>query len=329
LVREEKPTVTVPSPRTGAIMIVLAVAVSSTAAADLAQGAWAEQLARQLEERIPDYPLTIERLRQAVATVSEAEAWPRTWLVLQDMSRSDDLLVHVDASDEAGALVLGTALAVDRRDWDFAAIREAVREATGKKPREKVRSVVIQGFRTRTEIRYVYENAGSTEDRQGLMVHLPEDAILREATSVDLGDGSRHTLAIVLFSAEFLPATCDRCADAVFGHADTGRIEIVLAGEDGIVDRVDLTDHLQGYDGRPLVPRFPCGPRDLGVRPDESTVRSWMADRQPEEILVPEDVDGDGRALEYTLPADYRDCESLRTLVVGIDPVRRSLRIGY
>jgi hypothetical protein len=272
----------------------------------------------------PQALLDEERARASLATVTEAEGWPQTWLVLADSARSYDVVMILRVDERGSLIPPETVFAAERRDWDAAALTRAAKEATGLSPRGGGRlGVVIQSFKRRVVTTYVYEPPKSVG---GLLALLPPGSILREAASVDLGDGRRHTVALVLSDARLVPADCSTCAGRLFGHADTGKIQVVLAGESAIEDRQDLTGFLKGANGQPLLPRFACTPADAASRPVDESYEQRFGGREPVRLLVLRDLDGDGNALELDLPGELLDCTKHTVIVVGIDRRTGKLR---
>jgi len=282
----------------------------------------APQLAVELEERGQDMRVSPARLVRCLETVTAAEAWPKAWLVIQDRSRDDDLLMHLQLSEDGRRLELGPAFVVERRpEWDHRAVKDAVRSVTGRPPREKVRNVVIQGFRETEETTYVYGEGEAVRDR-GLASLLPADAILRDSRRIERLDGTFLTLGLAVVGPVFLPSDC-ACPDSPFGHADAGRVIAVLAGAEGLTDRVDLTPWLRGDGPEARLPRFACEPGD-GADPDPASVRNWFRKRSALPLLRLEDLNGDGRALEVEIPAERDGC-AVPGAVLAVDPSRPEL----
>ncbi len=275
--------------------------------------------------------LTTERVATCVETMFEADGWPSSWLVVQDASRPNDLVIHVVLGEDGAVAPPDVMFAAPRREWDAEAVEAAVKAATGKKPpREKTRSVVVQSFTTRVVTTYVYQPSKAAKEKGSLASLLPEGAILRDARSVDLGDGERHTLALVLFDARFLPTDCVSCEARLFGHADAAKkVELVLAGEKGLEDTLDITSHLKGKGDGPLVPRFDCREGDRAEAEAGRSYDERFGSREPTRILNLADHNGDGRALEFSLPAEFLDCGRHTSLVAGVDPETRKLRVLF
>jgi hypothetical protein len=272
------------------------------------------------------------RLLTCLKTIGEAEGWPAAWLVVQDFNRPYDVVLRVALGEQGNVLVPEPVFAAPRREWDADALEAAVREATGKKaPRERTRNVVVQGFRTRVETTYVYEAPKTGREPGALLSLLPAGAVLREARSVDLGDRRPHTLAIALEEGRLRPSRCSSCAARFFGHADSGRVTLVLAGEQGLEDRLDLTPLLRGIGEGALLPRFACAPGDEAGRPEDEDkdFGERFAGREPIRLLDLGDLNGDGVPLEVRLPSQFIDCERRAALVIGVDPEKRKLRVLF
>ncbi len=266
-----------------------------------------------------DAPLDPSRLITCLETVSEAGAWPDVWVVVQDAARSWDLLMHVALSADGRSVAIDTAVAAARRDWDHASIRDTVRDVTGRKP--KVRNVVVQAFHERSATTFVYRTG--IRERRGLMALLPEDAMLREARSVALAGGGRHTLAVVLVAPTFEPADCSTATGRAIGHVDRGTVRVVLAGERAIEATADVAEGLDLPPGTAVaVPRFACGADDPPGVPDETVVAGWLRSRTPLPVLEPA-----GEALAFRLPVVVDGGRALRDVRVVVDPSGPSIRI--
>ncbi len=268
--------------------------------------------------------LSPEQVEICLRTVSAADSWPAAWLVVQEKRRDFDLVMRI-ALDADGAVATPDFLfTVPRRDWEIADIKPVVRQATGRKPpRQGIGHLVVQGFSTTVVESYVYEPVPTGEAARGLARLLPAGSLIREATAVDLGDGRRYTLALVLHDPVFEPSTCQGCPAELFGHADSGAVTLLLADESEIVDRIDLGPELSGLDGRPLLPRYRCEPDDRGAQPPLAAFEN----RQPVTLIDLVDLDGDGLKLEVALPAEPMDCDQHLALVVRITPGSPSLDI--
>lgn len=310
--------------RSGKILATLALFVQLLSA----QAMETDNLWNMLKENGADQygVLTSERLEESLATIEEAGAWPNAWLIVQVASLDEDLVMHLTRSEKEGTVTLEEHFMAPRTEWNAAALKNAYREVTGKKLRSRSVNIVIQGFSTRTVTAWVYDSVGTVDVQAGLMALLPEGSILREARSIDLGDGRPHTLAVVLVDPRFRPADCSGCRGRTFGHSDTGDVRLVLAGEREVEDALDITPYLSGYGEEPLLPRFVCMEGDPAMEPDSNTVRSWFAHRTPVKLLDFVDFDGDGRPQEIILPAAYIECGRVGELVVGIDPVSGKIR---
>jgi hypothetical protein len=307
--------------------------------------ALAASLAAQLEGRTVRLPdgsdeavlgregavLSAERVTTCIATLFEAQGWPSSWLVVQDAARPFDVVIHVVLGEDGSVLPPDVMFAAERREWDADALEAAVKEATGRKPaREKTRSVVVQSFTTRVVTTYVYEPPKSGAKAGGLAALLPDGAILRDAHNVNLGDGGRHTLAIALLGARFVPSDCASCPARVFGHADAAaKVLLVLAGEGALEDTLDLTAGLKGTGGEPLLPRFRCAEGDASPGAADRPYEERFAKREPERLVTLADLNGDGLPLEIALPAEIVDCARHTALVVGVDPRTKKLRVLF
>lgn len=278
----------------------------------------------------PPAVLDEARLATCLATVGEAGGWPDAWLVVQDAARPYDVVLRVALGESGEPLPPDPVFAASRRDWDADSLETALREVTGKRPpRQRQRNVVIQGFRTRVETTYVYEAPKGGREPGGLMALLPPGAVLREARAVDLGDGRAHTLAIVLEEGRFVPSDCAGCAARLLGHADTGRIGLVLAGAEGIEDRIDLTPLLRGVGEGALLTRFACEPADESPSERGRDYEERFAGREPARLIALRDRNGDGSPLEIEIVSEFLDCERHAALVIGVSPAERKLRLLF
>ncbi len=279
----------------------------------------------------PGALLSGDRVAICVKTLFEAGGWPSSWLVVQDLARPFDLVVHVVLGEDGNVLAPDVMFAASRRDWEADVLEAAVKEATGKKPpREKTRSVVVQSFTTRVVTTYVYEGVKSGKGAGGLAALLPEGAILREARGVDLGDGLRHTLAVALVGARFVPSDCSSCAARMFGHADAAsRVLLVLAGEKALEDTLDLTESLRGIGSAAEVPRFACREGDQAPGESDRAYDERFGAREPVRLVDLEDLNGDGLALEIALPGEFLDCTRHTSIVAGVDPRSKKLRVLF
>ncbi len=262
--------------------------------------------------------LTPERITRCLETIGDAQAWPAAWLVVQDASATHDLVLRIRLDPVGRIEDPDPVFAATRRDWDSDSLESAVRAATGRKPpRERERNLVIQEFSKKTEVLYVYETPVAGSGAKGLAAFLPEGSLIREARTVDLGDGKRHTLALVLRNARFEPSPCESPAAIARGHSDTGRVLLVLAGETKIEDQRELDPFYEAAGVTPWLPRFACRPGD-----DRATFAGdrigERASRPPVELLILEDRDGDGLKREISLPVTKDGSAPARRLVVGI-----------
>jgi hypothetical protein len=263
--------------------------------------------------------LSLPHLEASLATIGEAVGWPAAWLVVQDQALDFDLVMHLRLAPSGEIETPATVFAATRREWDDAVLEAAVRDATGKKPpRERDRALVVQSFTKKTETTYVYQIREPGKGDKGLLPLLPAGSLIREATSVDLGDGARHTIAIVLVRPRFVPSACSSCRDRLYGHADAGQVLLVLAGETALEATLDLTDALKGGGREALVPRYACTPEDEGRPLGEGKIEERFRGRDQVPLLALEDYDGDGLAREIALEGEFEDCKKHTSVVAGI-----------
>jgi hypothetical protein len=263
----------------------------------------------------PDALLTTERLERCLRTVARAESWPAAWLVVQEQHRDFDLVMRIALDADGEVATPDFLFVVPRRDWEIGDVKSVVRQATGRKPpRAGIGNLVIQGFSGRVVTTYVYEAPPTGEPARGLAALLPEGAMIREAKAVELFGGRRYTLALVLLDATFHPSDCADCSAALFGHADSGRVLLVLAGERQVVDRLDLTAELPRTAGGVRLPRYRCEPGDADSPPSIEALQ----EREPVTLLELADLDGDGHPHELELPLLPIDCVRHFALTVRI-----------
>jgi hypothetical protein len=267
--------------------------------------------------------LDVTRLEACLKTVGFAEAWPNAWLVVRVEAVAFDLILPVRLDDEGRIEDPEIVFTAARREWTVDALRDAIRSETGRKPKGRTWNVVVQGFTTRVEHRYVYE---MPTERRGLLELLPEGTLLREATTVKLSGGKRYTLAVVLQEAELVPSSCDDCTSWMIGHADTGRVLLVLASDAEVVDELDVTSVLAGSASRPLLPRYACDEGDRYPSSTETPIGERFAGRREIELIRLEDLDGDGLALEISMISGVSNCEA-ESVQLGIDPTAPELRV--
>jgi len=256
---------------------------------------------------VPAPLLTAERLVQCLTTVHEAAAWPETWLIVQDASRDFDLVLRIRLGEDARVADPEPLFIAPRREWDSEAVGAAARAATGRKP-PRVANVVIQSFSTRTETTYVYEPTDAGRRAQGLLALLPNGSIIREARRVDLGDAAIHTVALVLGDPKFVPSGCRDCRERERGHVDAGAVQVVVAGEKAIEDRLDLAGVFAARGLEPFLPRFACRPGDDAEETRKQPVNERFRDREPEPLMRLVDLDRDGKAREILLDL-AADCQ--------------------
>jgi len=266
--------------------------------------------------------LDTTRLEACLRTVGVAEAWPSAWLVVRVEAVAFDLILPVRLDDEGRLEDPEIVFTAARQEWTVDALRDAIRSETGRKPKGRTWNVVVQGFTTRVEHRYVYE---VPTERRGLLELLPEGTLLREATTVKL-PGGRYTLAVVLQEAELVPSSCDDCTSWMIGHADTGRVLLVLASDAEVVDELDVTSLLAGSASRPLLPRYACDEGDRYPSSGETPIGERFAGRPEIELIRLEDLDGDGLALEISIFSGVSDCEAEKVRL-GVGPLAPELRV--
>jgi hypothetical protein len=275
-------------------------------------------------ERTGQALLSPEQLETCLRTVSAAESWPAAWLVVQHKRHDFDLVVRIALDDALAIATPDFVFTVARRDWEISDIKPVVREATGRKPpREGIGHLVVQGFSTKVVQSYVYDPVPTGEDAKGLARLLPEGSLIREARAVDLGDGQRYTLALVLQTAVFEPSECNGCPAKLFGHADSGAVTLMLTNDTEIIDRIELGPKISGLHGRALLPRYRCEAGDEGRQPSLAAFEG----REEINLIDLRDLDGDGFALELSLPAAAIDCDQHVALVVRIVPDSPALEV--
>jgi hypothetical protein len=270
-----------------------------------------------------------ERLKDAFEAVAEAEAWPASWLVVQDLARPYDLLLTLELGEDEEVMEPVAVFTAPRREWTSAREAElALQELRGDRLPRRIRNLVTVEYSMKTVTTYVYDVKPVPPEDRGLMALLPPGTLLRAAKAVDLGDGIRHTLALVIQEATFVPSACVSCESRLFGHADSGKISLVLAQDKAIESTLDLTPHLQGIDGKALLPRFACEPGDEKGSFQDLPLKDRFGDRDQVAVLDLRDLDGDARPLELTLPAKFLDCGLPQNLVVAVDPESRTLALS-
>ena len=237
-----------------------------------------------VEVKVPSI-LDTTRLERCLRTIGQADAWPAAWLVVQDMGRKDDLVVRVVRGTDGAILEPEPIFLTARRDWDDTALEAAVKDATGQKPAGRTLNVVVQSFTQAVKTNYVYDLPKTGKDAKGLMALLPEGSLLRESATIDLGDGKRHTIAVVLERASFVPADCTTPEGKKLGHRDEGGIVLVLAGEKALEDRLDVTDVVRAASGGPRLPRFACAPGDEAPGAIDKLVDARFEGREPVRLL--------------------------------------------
>jgi hypothetical protein len=294
----------------------------------LADGALGWLVAPEGQEKDPHALMTRDRLHEAFQTITEAAAWPSTWLVVRDPARETDLLLTIEMEQQR-VLDPQAAFEAPRKEWGSAKeIEAALLAVRGDRLQRRPKNVVLVEFSTKTVTTYVYEVKPKAAEDQGLSAMLPPGSLLRAARSVRLPDGTTRTLALVLQEATFHPSDCTTCEAAMFGHADAGRVVAMLAGDKAIVDQVDLTPMLRGVDGSALLPRFTCERGDEIPASAALPVKERFADRESVTLLDLKDLDQDGLALEFRLPARYLACGKAEYLEVAVDPKAAKLVVG-
>jgi len=267
--------------------------------------------------------LDAKRIEACLETIGAGEAWPSAWLVVQVRDVPFDLVLPVRLGEDGAIEDPEIVFAAERRDWTVDGLRDAVRDQTGRKAKGRVWNVIVQRFSTRIEHRYVYEVPA---ERRGLLELLPEGTLLREAKTVKLDGGKRYTLALVLQEAELVPSSCEDCASWMIGHADTGRILLVLAGDKEIAAELEVTPLLAVSSGRPLLPRYACNEGDLQPSFAEGPIGERFAGRGEVELIRLRDLDGDGLELELEILSGVSDCEAEKVRL-GVGPDLPELRI--
>ncbi len=230
--------------------------------------------------------LDATRVEHCLRTIGQASAWPATWLIVQDMTRPYDLVLRVVRGTDGAIADPDPAYLVARREWDDAALEAAVREATGAKPAGgRSRNVVVQSFTSQIATTYVYDLPKTGKDAKWLLALLPEGSLLRESTSIDLGDGRRHMIAVVLERPKFVPADCATPEGRKRKHHDDGGIVIVLAGESALEDRLDVTETVRSATGQTMLPRFACAAGDETPGAIDKLVDAKFEGREPVRLL--------------------------------------------
>ncbi|HZN54455.1 MAG TPA: hypothetical protein VFB67_03975 [Candidatus Polarisedimenticolaceae bacterium] len=230
--------------------------------------------------------LNEERTLRSLKTIAEGGGWPASWLIVQDKNQPHDLVLRVALAPDGTIADPDTIFLAPRRDWDDDALDQAVRAATGKKPpRDKQRNVVVQSFSTKIVTDYVYTLPAVGPAAKGLLALLPEGSLIRESAPVDLRDGFRHTVAVVLSRPTFVPADCATEEGRRIGHRDSGGILLVLAGEKALEDSLDITETVKGASGSALLPRFTCQPGDTAPGAIDTLVDSKFEGREAVRLL--------------------------------------------
>jgi hypothetical protein len=132
---------------------------------------------------------------------------------------------------------------------------------------------------------YVYDLPATGKGAKGLLALLPEGSLIREAPYVDLRDGKRHTLAVVLVRPRFVPADCATKEGRRTGHRDSGGILLALAGETALEDTLDITEAVRAATSATLLPRFACEPGDTEPGAIDALVDRRFEGREPVRLL--------------------------------------------
>ena len=224
------------------------------------------------------------RLEACFRTIGRASGWPASWLLISDRSKPYDLVLRIELAADGTIADPSTAFLTARRDWDDAAFDAAFKQATGSKPPRK-RSLVFQSFTTKLKTSYVYDLPPTGPGAKGLLAMLPAGSLIREAESIDLRDGARHTISVVLDHPSFVPADCATEAGRKSGHRDDGGIVLVLAGEKSLEDKLDVTDVVKSASGAASLPRFTCEPGDTEPGAIDRLVEARFEGRTPVRLL--------------------------------------------
>jgi hypothetical protein len=286
-----------------AIAVLLTVTCAAAATKDTQAPPTAEQLpvlAASLADRLsaktlvaPDGSevvlgtlLDASRATACLKTISEGGGWPASWLIVSDATNPYDLVLRIALTADGTIADPETMFLTSRREWDDASFDAAFKEATGTKPpREKRRNVVLQSFTKRLVTDYVYDLPATGPGAKGLLAVLPPGSLIREATAIDLRDGAHHTLAVILVNPRFVPADCSTSAGRKTGHRDEGGITVVLAGENGLEDSLDITDIVTKATGASMIPRFACLPGDTQPGAIDALVDAKFEGREPVRLL--------------------------------------------
>lgn len=230
--------------------------------------------------------LDASRATTCLKTITQGGGWPASWLIVSDSTKPYDLILRVALASDGTIADPETAFLAGRREWDDAAFEASYQSATGKKlPRERQRNVVIQSFTKKVVTDYVYDLPATGKGAKGLLALLPEGSLIREAPGIDLRDGKRHTLAVVLVRPRFVPADCSTKEGRRTGHRDTGGILLVLAGESALEDTLDITETVRASSGGTMLPRFACEPGDAEPGAIDALVDGRFEGREPVRLL--------------------------------------------
>ncbi len=263
--------------------------------------------------------LDAERVGVCLATIDEARGWPASWLVVQDSALDWDLVLRVERREDGTIERPDPVFATTRREWaDEADLEAAYREVFGRKPpREKERSLVVQSFSKKIVTTYIYE--GIPKEKKGLMAHLPDGSLLREAKSVELGDGAMHTVALVLVEPRFVPSACDTPGALARGHVDAGRVLLVLAGAESLEGRIDVTDRFRtAEDPEPAVPRYACMEGDAEAAKAGTAIGDRFRGRPNLPLLILEDRRAKGEGVAVVARVRTSDAGETRAVLAHV-----------
>jgi len=226
------------------------------------------------------------RTESCLRTIAKGGGWPASWLIVSDSTKPYDLVLRVALAADGTIADPEAAFLASRREWNDATFDAAFQVATGKKPaRERQRNVVIQSFTKKVVTDYVYDLPTTGPGAKGLLALLPEGSLIREASAVELGDGKRRTLAVVLIRPRFVPADCSTGEGRRVGHRDTGGVLIALAGESALEDKLDITELIRATAGDVLLPRVACEPGDVEPGAIDALVERRFEGRESVRLL--------------------------------------------
>lgn len=237
--------------------------------------------------------LDASRLEHALTAIGDEGGWPKAWLVIQDLTRSYDLVLRAELGADGKLTPPSTIFAAARVEWTDATFDEAYRKARGERPpKEKHRSLVVLTFSKTLRTTYVYDLPKTGKEAKGLLALLPEGAYLREAAAVDLGDGARHTLALILMRPSFLPSAC---GEGDGPHRDRGGVRLYLAGEKELEGALDLAPAFGApADGELELSRYACTPEDASPAAADRSLSERFLDRESIRLLATKPRPGGG-----------------------------------